>query len=132
MIYVTGDTHIPIDINKLNTKNFPQQKNMTKYDFVIVCGDFGGVWNGDNEEKFWLKWLRDKNFTTLFADGNHENFHMLSEYPVEVFGGGKVHKINDSVYHLMRGEVYTLDEKKFFVMGGASSHDKQFRTENIS
>jgi len=132
MIYVTGDTHIPIDINKLNAKNFPEQKTMTKNDFVIVCGDFGGVWNGDNEEKYWLKWLRDKNFTTLFADGNHENFHMLSEYPVEVFCGGKVHKINDSVYHLMRGEVYTLDEKKIFVMGGASSHDKEYRIENIS
>ena len=105
---------------------------MTKHDFVIVCGDFGGVWNGDNEEKYWQKWLHNRNFTTLFADGNHENHHMLNEYPVEVFCGGKVHKINHSIYHLMRGEIYTLDEKKLFVMGGASSHDKEFRTENVS
>ena len=30
MIYVTGDTHANIDINKLSTKKFPQQKTLTK------------------------------------------------------------------------------------------------------
>lgn len=50
MIYITGDTHIPIDINKLSVKNFPEQKNMTKDDFVIICGDFGGVWEKDSAE----------------------------------------------------------------------------------
>lgn len=29
MIYVTGDTHANIDIEKLNTTKFPQQKNLT-------------------------------------------------------------------------------------------------------
>ena len=64
MIYVTGDTHMKIDINKLNTNNFPQQKQLTKKDFVIVCGDFGMVWNGGKEEKYWLNWLNENNFTT--------------------------------------------------------------------
>lgn len=40
MIYVTGDTHANIDIAKLNTTKFPQQKELTKNDFVIICGDF--------------------------------------------------------------------------------------------
>ena len=132
LIYVTGDTHIPIDIAKLNTKNFPDGKNLNKDDFVIICGDFGGVWNGGSEDKYWLKWLHGKNFTTLFVDGNHENHHLLSEYPVEDFCGGKIHRINDSVYHLMRGEVYVIDGSKIFTMGGASSHDRQYRKENIS
>ena len=26
MIYITGDTHIPVDITKLSSKRFPQQK----------------------------------------------------------------------------------------------------------
>ena len=30
MIYVTGDTHANIDIAKLNTTKFPQQKELTK------------------------------------------------------------------------------------------------------
>lgn len=84
MIYITGDCHG--DFKKLNTQNFPNQREMTKDDFVIICGDFGGVWDKDGEsssEKWWMKWLEAKPFTTLFVDGNHENFDRLSSYPVE-------------------------------------------------
>lgn len=129
MIYITGDTHIPVDIQKLSTKRFPQQKEMTKNDYVIICGDFGGVWDGSNEEKYWIKWLKSKNFTTLFIDGNHENFEMLYSLPIAEFGGGDAHKVDNGIYHLMRGEVYTIRGKKFFVFGGASSHDKACRME---
>lgn len=129
MIYITGDTHIPIDIQKLSTRCFPQQKEMTKNDYVIICGDFGGVWDGSNEEKYWIKWLKNKNFSTLFIDGNHENFDVLYSLPTVEFCGGTVHKIDNGIYHLIRGEVYTIDEKKFFVFGGADSHDKEHRTE---
>lgn len=129
MIYITGDTHIPVDIQKLSTKRFPQQKEMTKSDYVIICGDFGGVWDGSNEEKYWIKWLKSKNFTILFVDGNHENFEMLYKLPTVEFGGGIVHKVDDAIYHLMRGEVYNIDKRKFFVFGGASSHDKEDREE---
>lgn len=129
MIYITGDTHIPVDIQKLSTKRFPKQKEMTKDDYVIICGDFGGVWNGSNEEKYWLKWLKNKNFTTLFIDGNHENFEMLYNLPTVEFGGGIAHKVDDGIYHLSRGEAYSFNGKKFFVFGGASSHDKEYRTE---
>ena len=129
MIYITGDTHIPVDIQKLSTKRFPEQKEMTKNDYVIICGDFGGVWDGSNEEKYWIKWLKSKNFTTLFVDGNHENFDILYNLPTVEFGGGIVHKVDDGIYHLMRGQMYTIDGKKFFVFGGATSHDKEHRTE---
>mgnify|MGYP004543394643 CR=1 FL=1 len=129
MIYITGDTHIPIDIQKLSAKRFPQQKEMTKNDYVIICGDFGGVWDGSNEEKYWIKWLKNKNFTTLFVDGNHENFDMLYSLPIVEFCQGTAHKIDNGIYHLMRGEVYAIDGKKVFVFGGADSHDKEYRTE---
>ena len=129
MIYITGDTHIPVDIQKLSTGRFPEQKEMTKNDYVIICGDFGGVWDGSNEEKYWLKWLKSKNFTTLFVDGNHDNFDMLNCLPKVDFCGGVVGKVDDGIYHLMRGEAYVIDGKKIFTFGGASSHDKEFRTE---
>ena len=60
MIYVTGDTHIPIDISKLSSKNFPQQKELTKNDYVIICGDFGGVWYGGPKDDYWLDWLEEE------------------------------------------------------------------------
>ena len=122
-IYITGDIHG--DPTRLSTGIFPEQKEMTKDDFVIICGDFGIIWKviESKEEKWWLKWLDDKPFTTLFVDGNHSNFDRLYQYPVVDFHGGKAHKISDSVYHLMRGEVFDLQGKKFFTFGGASSHD---------
>jgi len=133
MIFVTGDTHIPHDIRKLNTKNFPFQSRLSKRDFLIICGDFGGVWSrNSDEDKYWIDWLDKKNFTTLFVDGNHENFDLLEEYEVKEWNGGKVHFIRDSVIHLMRGQVFMIDGLKFFTMGGGTSVDKDTRTEGKS
>ena len=43
MIYITGDTHA--DFLRFELEKFPIQTEMTKDDYVIICGDFGGVWN---------------------------------------------------------------------------------------
>lgn len=132
MIYVTGDTHANIDISKLNTSKFPQQKSMTKDDYLIVCGDFGLVWDGSAREIYWQDWLTSKNFTTLFIDGNHENFDILYRIPISEKFGGYVREIAPDIYHLERGQVLTIDGKKIFVMGGARSHDREYRIEHIS
>lgn len=126
MIYVTGDTHA--QSHRFNTDNFPEQKEMTKDDYVIICGDFGGVWHREDseyikQENYWLDWLDDKPFTTLFVDGNHSNFDRLYQFSVEQWHGGNVHKIRPSVIHLMRGEIFDIDGKSVFAFGGASSHD---------
>ena len=126
MIYITGDTHS--DFSRFTEENFPIQSEMTKDDYIIICGDFGGVWTFEEEsirEKELLDWLDNKNFTTLFVDGNHENYTRLYNYPIEEWKGGKVHKIRDSVLHLMRGEIFDIDNKKIFAFGGAKSHDIQ-------
>ena len=90
MIFVTGDCHS--EFQKFSTPAFPEQREMTKEDIVIVCGDFGAVWNADgvsNSEAYWLNWLDEKPFTTVFVDGNHENFDRLnSEFEVVDFHGG--------------------------------------------
>lgn len=132
MIYVTGDTHADIDIKKLSVKNFPMQKSLTKKDYLIVCGDFGLIWDGSTREIWWKKWLAGKNFTTLWIDGNHENFDILREFSLQDKFGGKVREIAPNIYHLERGQVLTIDGQRFFVMGGARSHDKEYRTEHIS
>lgn len=122
MIFITGDCHG--EWQRFSTRNFPEQKEMTPEDFVIVCGDFG-LWHDDNNEQYWLKWLENKSFTLLFADGNHENFDRLysDEFEIVDFHGGKAHKIRKNIYHLMRGYVFNLCGKKFFAFGGARSHD---------
>ncbi len=93
-IYVTGDTHgsqrygrFSVDgfMHRFGTEAFPEQKDLSKDDYVIVCGDFGGVWETDRKrvrepasEKYSLDWLEDKPFTTLFVPGNHENYDRLT------------------------------------------------------
>jgi hypothetical protein len=100
----------------------------------LVCGDFGiGFWNGRywSEETFY-DFLSEQKYTVLFVDGNHEDFEKLNSCPVEIWCGGKVHKIRKNVIHLMRGEVYNIEGNSIFVMGGGYSLDKDFRTEGVS
>lgn len=59
MIYITGDIHGDIDIHKLTTQNFPQQRTMTKDDYLIICGDFGLLWDDSPSEHYWLRWLSE-------------------------------------------------------------------------
>lgn len=140
-IFVTGDTHGEIDYHKLTTKFFPIQKDLTKNDYVIIAGDFGVLWSSytkyspkeiSRRDQYLINWYNNKNFTTLWIDGNHENHNAINKFPVEIWNGGKVHKISDSIIHLMRGQVYNIDNRIFFCMGGADSIDKYGRIENVS
>lgn len=126
MIYVTGDTHG--EFNRFTTYKFPEGKGMTKNDYMVILGDFGGIWNEDVEngsEKFFLNWLDEKPYTVLFIDGNHENFDRLLKYPEKQWHGGIVNEIRPSVLHLKRGYVFDIDGCKCFTFGGAKSHDIQ-------
>ena len=40
MIYITGDTHA--DFSRFTKNKFPIQTEMTKDDYVIICGDLVG------------------------------------------------------------------------------------------
>ena len=121
MIYVTGDTHGDW-ITRLKVDSFPEQKEMTKDDYIIILGDFG-IWDNSKQENYNLDWLEDRPFTTLFISGNHSNYDILDSLSIEKWHGGNVNFIRPSVIHLMRGEVFTIENKKFFAFGGASSHD---------
>lgn len=82
MLYVTGDTHGDW-MSRLNTDAFPEQKTMTKDDYVLILGDFG-YWHDTKSERYNLKWLANKPFTTLFVSGNHENYDRLQELDITI------------------------------------------------
>ncbi|MBQ3264572.1 MAG: metallophosphoesterase [Ruminococcus sp.] len=127
MVFITGDTHG--DFQRLSRRHFPIQKVMTGNNFVIILGDFGGIWAPEEtkEEEYWLDWLNENPFDTVFIDGNHENFDRLyHEFEVVNYHGGKAHKIRDRVYHLMRGELFDFESKRFFAIGGAETHDTDY------
>lgn len=123
MIYITGDTHGVLDINKLE-----KLKNLNKDDYIIILGDFGYpsfVSTHDIKIKEYYSKFRCK---ILFIDGNHENFEKLNSYKIENWKSGKVQFISDNIIHLMRGEIYNIDGHTILTCGGAFSIDYYIRT----
>lgn len=131
MVWVTADTHGYIDIDKITAPRWPESVNLKKKDYLIICGDWGVIWDGGYNEKWWIQWYNSRPFTTCVCLGNHECFPLIDRYPIVDFLGGKARKISDSIYVFMQGEIYTIEGKKFFSFGKAKSHDVQFRTEGI-
>ena len=132
-IFVTGDTHG--DFRRFTSSNWKTGKELDKNDYVIITGDFGGIWDvnkSGKEELHWLNWLDEKPWTTLFIDGNHENHDRLNSLPLIDMFGSQAGKVNDSVFHLRRGEIYNIAGRKIFTFGGGFSIDKARRTEFIS
>ena len=82
-IFLTGDTHIPIDVEKLNTKSFPQQKELTKDEYCIAV--VGGNFTQRGEASLIDKWTKSEmalangidlvlELPTLYATSSAENF----------------------------------------------------------
>ncbi len=122
MFFISGDIHGDVYDLSNNCLDYLDHK-FSEEDFIIICGDFGVIWDGGKSQEHDLKWLAEKPFTTLFVTGNHENYDLLDQYPVSEWNGGKIQKINDKVFRLMNGQVFDIDGYRFFTMGGAQSHD---------
>lgn len=127
MIFVTGDTHGELDRLSSSALKF-----LKEGDTLIICGDFGFIWDDSKKEQKIIRQLGKRKYNICFIDGTHENFELLNNYEVSAWKGGKVHKIYDNLYHLMRGQVYTIEGKKIFTMGGGESPDIDIRTEENS
>ena len=140
MILVTGDLHGLIDwpdrpamgLERLTPALCPAMAQMGEGDFLLVAGDFGYQTNrfAQNRQQF-LDWFAAQPYTTLFVDGNHDNFDALDALPLTEAWGGKVHRIHQKLYHLPRGEVYTLPDETgpvtLLAFGGANSVDKAYQ-----
>lgn len=126
-IFITGDKHrtfVPLFW-------LAEKEKLEPSDIMIIAGDAGYVW--DKDYIYDMESLQQVFPGTIaFVDGNHENHAMLNAFPVETWNGGNVHRVGERVFHLMRGEMYDIYDKKFFVFGGARSVDKDRRTEGVS
>ena len=116
----------------MSYKNFPLGRELTKQSYICILGDFGCVWRLDNEDNYWLDWLEDKNFTTLFIPGNHECYPLLRSFPTEQWRGGVIRRIRPTVMMLERGEIFNINNNTFFCFGAARSVDKVYRKEGVS
>ncbi len=125
MIAITGDTHG--DIRRFDA---PLAKKLKSGDTLLVCGDFGFLWEDGEEEQKLLAKLEKKKYTIAFVDGTHENFDLLNRCKEVQWCGGKAHQVASNVYHMMRGEVFTIEGKKVFALGGGENPDKEMYMES--
>lgn len=126
MTVVIGDVHGRPDIIWEVMQVLPPGSN------IICTGEFGHgfYYQYCSEEKFY-DYIAEQDILILFVDGNHEDFSKLNSLPVSVWNGGKAHIIRHNLIHLMRGEIYTINEKRIFTFGGGYSLDRERRTEGI-
>lgn len=107
-------------------------KKLSEGDTLIVCGDFGFVWDGSAKEKKILEYLGSRKYNVCFIDGTHENFDLLEKCRMTVWNGGKVHRVSGNLFHMMRGQIFTIEGYRIFTFGGGESTDREMRTEHIS
>jgi len=116
MIYITGDTHgNPNRLNEIARRGDAE--------YILVCGDFGFLWDESHEDENALNMLNRQRVPILFIDGNHENYDLLSRFPIAEWNGAKVSFIRENIIHLKRGQILNLNGYKIFTMGGAECHD---------
>jgi len=141
-VFVLGDLHAGScgELIYLQSKRFPEQKELTKDDIVFQLGDFGFLWfyeeakkyskEAQNQEKIANFEIAKRKFTTIVIPGNHENYDEIEKLPqVEIFGAKCYEwKLQDgSIYFAKRGEIFDIDGKSYFVFGGALSVDRHYR-----
>lgn len=125
MIYVTGDIHG--DKDRLSKTSLGM---LNAGDTLIVCGDFGFIWNNDSKENQILNRLSKRKYNICFVDGIHENFEVLNSLPVIMWNGGRVHKIRDNIFHMMRGQIFEIEGKSIFVMGGGEDPELDLQEDD--
>ena len=83
MLHITGDTHGDRKRFEMFIEN--GESEWGENDYLIVCGDFGYIFEDSVLERKFLDVLEKKPYTICFCDGNHENFPAIYSYPVAIW-----------------------------------------------
>ncbi len=126
-VFITGDKHGSL----LPLFGLAQKNELNSADILLIAGDAGYIWNEDYPYK--VETLQQVFPGTIaFIDGNHENHAILNAMEVCCWNHGKAHRAGERVFHLMRGELYSIYGDHYFVFGGARSVDQDRRVEGES
>lgn len=129
MVYITGDTHG--EEARFSEDYIPGESGFTEEDTVLVTGDFQFIFKDDTEQEKALDRLAEKKYEICFIDGNHEKFPTLFAYPEVSFRGGRAREIRKNIHYLIRGEVFSMEGKSYFVFGGAFSLNSPYLTTGV-
>ena len=126
MIYYTGDIHG----QKYEIARFCKRFNLTREDTVVILGDVGANYCGDERDKELKQALNSVKPTILCINGNHEMRPAnISSYKEKEWNGGTVWVEEDypALLFAKDGEIYTMEGIRHIAIGGAYSVDKFFR-----
>ena len=121
--YITGDKHRHFD----RLIDFCKTNNLRKQDVIVILGDSGFNYYGDERDDKLKSRLRDVDVTLFCLHGNKENRpENIPTYGIQTFCGGIVYyePKYPNIFFAKDGEVYDFNGKKFMVVGGAHSVDK--------
>lgn len=121
MIAVTGDSRGEAGYKHISSD--PLVRRMGKEDYLVILGGCG-VSEPHIDLDSVISAYRDLPCSVLFLDGVYDDYDLLSEYPVFPWNGGNVQSISRGIYHLMRGQVFTLEGMRILTMGGGLSKDR--------
>lgn len=126
-VFLKGDTHGDFT----DILSFIHTYDLGYGDWIIILGDAGLFWRKDRKDANHFIDLYEKEYEVnlMFIDGNHENFDILKQIPLDNKGIGY---ISDHISYLSRGCVFELCGKKFLCMGGADSVDRFRRIKHLS
>ena len=126
-IFITGDKHGTFS----PLFGLAQHNELYNTDILLISGDAGYVWTERYATS--LETLQQLFPGSIaFVDGNHENHTLLGRMDIEQWNGGRVHRVGERVYHLMRGELYTIYGNTIFAFGGARSVDMDRMEDGFS
>lgn len=126
MVYYTGDTHG----GSFDVVRFCKKMKLTREDVIVILGDVGANYYGDERDESLKKTLHKLKPTILCIHGNHENRPgNIPTYKTKEWNGGTVwyEEKYPTVLFARDGEIFTLDGLHHLVIGGAYSVDKRIR-----
>ena len=128
MVYITGDIHgTPTRIYE-----FAQRHQLTENDVVILLGDVGANYYGDERDERVKETLSNVKAQVLCIHGNHEmRSWEANGYVLTDWNGGKVW-VQEEYPNLLfakDGEIFAIEGKRYIAIGGAYSVDSYWRIQ---
>ena len=126
MIYYTGDIHG----SKFEITRFCKRTRLTREDTIVLLGDVGANYFGDERDLELKRALNKLKPTILCIHGNHEKRpDQIATYETRTWNGGQVwvEEAFPNLLFAQDGEFYNIEGLNHLVIGGAYSVDKFYR-----
>lgn len=133
-IYITGDIH-GNPVERFSYKHWPESRQNTEKDIVIICGDIGLPFGNYNPEQDYynLNWLGQRKETFLLLCGNHDDRNAIRNMPrTSKFGANNLRQVSfqgtawDNLFYIDEPTILNIPTLgRCLFIPGAESHDIQ-------